>query len=256
MNKVKGVCLIVVTFLCIIVGFLLPHQIALYQDHQLDNQVTSYKMEQVEFQNTFTFESVLTIMSDNYNEVEKNSKNTNYTEKQIINIVKDFFSQLEKKGLSFMKKKKIYEKGARPFLAVSSTETVAIASVWEYIAMDEEKTSYRILVDDLTGKILSFEISYAYVDSEMKIESRKVIEEKAKLFCDFLNSYYEGYEISYKAYSVNTEVAGKNTSSTYVDGSNRIGEVGLYRLSLKKAKNETFYARFEYGCQYISFSFY
>lgn len=250
MNRGKKIVMILITFICIFVGFFFPKQLSSYQDQQLKNQIKSYDMEKVEIQNTSNLQSVLDIISGEYSIVNLEVGNTKYSKKQIYKKMKKLFTSSDKSIFGSLKNKQIINHSELPFLAVSlkeSDSTTSATIIWSVKIFDSEKNMYNLLVDDLTGKMISADISFSEIyENKMANSGQK----QAKEFYEVIKDYYSGYEISYNLVSDSSNIAATDS----YDGNFTAPEISYYFRFLKNNKKMN-QAKIEFNDNYFFFNF-
>lgn len=167
------------TALVLVAGLLLPQALFAYQDRIQSNQVLRYETEPFQFQSTSQLSESLLLASTSHSNINLDPAQAQRSEAEIQQFALDAFSLLDECCDGHFASKQFSDFAASPILAVSTspvavTDSAVIegteqaktqsavlapgtsAIFWDCYLADHDGNFFSLILDDRSGKILSF----------------------------------------------------------------------------------------------------
>lgn len=179
---------ITLTVVALLVGFFMPKMILTLQISQMEEQVDRYELNSIELSlSKQLFEKLNTVgLGYQYMEISENAK-VRMTEEEVYNTMLDINEEF---GCFLFEGDVSAE--MTPGLEISEGNTYSFV-VWQCSITTENSHVYMI-IDDATGKMLSFRVD---VDGDdiAYAESIRISQEETSKLCEKLKEYYELSEV-------------------------------------------------------------
>lgn len=156
MKQFKSLLALPLAVILILIGLLLPQYVSRIQDRQLAEQVSTYEIGAVVLQSVSQVEGSLRLITGEHSLVEM-SRGNRLNSDGVYQAALEFLAFSETYGLPLLQSS-IMKHGEIPLLAVSADGS-ATAVIWKCQIYDEGRRGIQLVIDDASGKMLSFTLT-------------------------------------------------------------------------------------------------
>lgn len=154
MRQKTNILFIIGSLVALIVGFAIPGVISTIQDSNLKSQVIRYESDTMQFRTSDQITDNLQLMANGYSLIELNTgkvHNANDAYKSTLEVLKFF----KENGMDSLSLDKYVHHEEKPYFAVSKDKSVT-AVIWQCRLYDDSGNELFLMLDDNSGKMLSF----------------------------------------------------------------------------------------------------
>lgn len=197
MRAVKNAAVILAVCLIVACGAFMPSIISNMQNHCLRLQTDTRDMEllsELDLSDPTVMDAFW--LYSNHASSVLLSKGENLTEQETVAAAQDAFILLKKNKLvPDMPEESEWLAEVYPNLLITDEGEIKSSVIWYCSWANANTARYNMVIDDATGKMLSFQLYKIYSDETVP-EDFGVFQETAERWLDFCRSYYGNNDIS------------------------------------------------------------